>query len=261
MLFRRLAFVLFALLTWGVAPASAQGPAAGLASREHPMPTATDFNIITAVDVSDSITRHDEWLQYTGLARGVLDPAFLARIAEGRERRVGFMAFTWSSGGDVRIIVPWTVIGGSADARRVAAQFDAAPRIDRSGYGGYRPSRLDQPEAGMTDIAEAMTAALRLSMTAPFSAQRSVINILANGVDNDGQDPRGVRDQAIRMGITVNGVVFGGPHDLPDYFRNNIIGGPGAFLMEIQQPAELPRALERKFWQDLIAGLPAATAG
>src|SRR5262245_3534736 len=33
----------------------------------------TDANIITAVDISDSIGRHEEWLQQTGLVRALLD--------------------------------------------------------------------------------------------------------------------------------------------------------------------------------------------
>ena len=256
--FKRLVAALFGLTLAAAAPAAAQEQGVRLASRDHPLPLATDFNIITAVDVSDSITRHDEWLQYSGLARGVVDPRFLARVAEGMEQRVGFMAFTWSSGGDINVIVPWTVIETRADGERVAALFEAAPRIDRSGYGMYKPSILDQGNRGMTDIAEAVEAAVGLSEAAPFPARRSVINILSNGVDNNGQDPRLIRDQAIRQGITINGVVFGSRQDLPDYFRRNIVGGPGAFLMTVEQPADLPTALEKKFWQDMIAALPAA---
>jgi hypothetical protein len=262
MLFRRLIPALFGLAFAAAAPAAAQGPlGAALASRDHPMPVATDINIITAIDVSDSITQQEEQLQYDGLARGVVDPRFLARVAEGPQQRVGFVVFTWSSGGDVRVVVPWTVIESPADGARVAAQLDAAPRIDRRGFGMFRPSSLDQGARGLTDIAEAVRAALEISMTAPFPAGRSVINVLSNGVDNDGQDPRAVRDQAIRLGVTINGVVFGNMPDLPDYFRSNIVGGPGAFLMTVQKPQDLPVALEKKFWQDLIAGLPAPAAG
>lgn len=266
MLHRRLFCALLGLaFAAAAAPALAQDRgAAQLASRDHPlpaMPVETDFNIITAVDVSDSITRHDEWLQYSGLARGVVDPRFLARVAEGLEQRVGFLAFTWSSGGDIHVIVPWTVIETRADGERVAAQFEAAPRIDRTGYGMYKPSILDQGERGMTDIAEAVEAALGIAVEAPYAARRSVINVLSNGVDNRGQDPRGVRDRAIRMGITINGVVFGSRQDLPDYFRRNIVGGPGAFLMTVRDPGDLPTALEKKFWQDMIAGLATPPAG
>lgn len=264
---KRLIIALFGLALAAAGPAAAQEAvaqeraAAHMASLDHPLPVATDFNIITAVDVSDSITRHDEWLQYSGLARGVVDPRFLARITEGQEQRIGFLAFTWSSGGDINIIVPWTVIESRADGQRVAALFDSAPRIDRRGYGMYRPSILDQGDRGMTDIAEAVEAAVAMSQQAPFPARRSVINILSNGVDNNGQDPRGVRDRAIRLGMTINGVVFGTRQDLPDYFRRNIVGGPGAFLMTVQEPTDLPTALEKKFWQDLIAALPAPPAG
>ncbi len=262
MLFRRLIPALFGLAFAAAAPATAQDlVGAALASREHPMPVATDINIITAIDVSDSITQQEERLQYGGLARGVVDPRFIARVAEGPKQRVGFVVFTWSSGGDVRIIVPWTVIENRADGARVAAQLDAAPRIDRRGFGMFRPSSLDQGARGMTDIAEAVRSALEISMTAPFPAGRSVINVLSNGVDNNGQDPRVVRDQAIRLGVTINGVVFGNMPDLPDYFRRNIVGGPGAFLMTVQKPEDLPVVLEKKFWQDLIAGLPTPTAG
>lgn len=262
MLFRHLILALFILA--GATPAVADDPRTPtLASRDHPLPQATDLNLITAVDVSDSITQRDEWLQYSGLARGVLDPVFLARIAEGAQRRVGFVAFTWSSGGQVDLIVPWTVIETRADAERVAAQFESAPRIDRSAFGRYGPltSSVDRRRGGMTDIGEALQSALRLSMAAPFRAPRSVVNILSNGVDNNGPAPDGVRDQAISLGVTINGIVFGDRDDLPDYFRAHVIGGPGAFLMTVNEPEDMPQALEKKFWQDLIAGLAEPPAG
>lgn len=269
MLFRAFSVVLLILTGLAATPATAQHrdvqlrDMVDLASRDHPLPLATDFNLITAIDVSDSITRNDEWLQYSGLARGVVDAEFLARITEGAEQRIGFVAFTWSSGGQVAVVVPWTVIETRADAERVAAQLNGAPRIDRSAFGRYRPlsSSVDRDRGGMTDIAEAIEAAVRLSVAAPYAAPRSVVNILSNGVDNNGQDPTVVRDNAIRMGITLNGIVFGDRDDLPDYFRQNVIGGPGAFLMTVNKPEDLPSALEKKFWQDLVAGLDLPAAG
>ncbi|WP_299619825.1 DUF1194 domain-containing protein [Pelagibius sp.] len=251
MLFRILTLILFSGFFAIANPAAAQRAA---------LPLATDFNVVTAVDVSDSITRHDEWLQYTGLARGVVDPGFLSLIGEGLMQRIGFMAFTWSSDGRMRVIVPWTVIAGPEDAARVAAQFRGAPRIDRSHYEGNHQTpeaaavSLPAASGGMTDIAQAVGAATRFAANAPFQGRRAVINILSNGVDNAGFDPSLTRDEAIRQGATINGVVFGGRRDLPAYFRQHVIGGPGAFLMSVQKPADLPRALEKKFWRDLIAG-------
>src|SRR3546814_14301108 len=62
-------------------------------------------------------------------------------------------------------------------------------------------------------------------------------------------------------GITINGIVFGERDDLADYFRQHVIGGPGAFIMTVGKPEDLPRVLEKKFWQDLVAALAAPAAG
>ncbi len=251
MLFRILTVVLFLTFVAATHPAAAE---------EASLPLSTDFNVVTAIDVSDSITRHDEWLQYTGLSRGVMNRDFLSLVSEGLMQRIGFMAFTWSSDGELRIIVPWTVIASPQDAARVAAQLRAAPRIDRSQYDSndqgpeIAASDTRSSGGGMTDIAQAVGAASRLAEDAPFRGRRAVINILSNGVDNAGFDPSLQRDEAIRQGATINGVVFGGRRDLPAYFEQNVIGGPGAFLMTVQNPADLPKALEKKFWRDLIAG-------
>ncbi|WP_299391701.1 DUF1194 domain-containing protein [Pelagibius sp.] len=258
MLFRTLIVVLILGIAAPLQKAEAQGASA---------PLSTDFNLITAIDVSDSISRHEEWLQLTGLSRGVVHPSFVSLVREGLMQRIGFMAFTWSSDGQVRIVVPWTVIAGPEDAARVAAQLRDAPRIDRSHYDGNHQA----PQAGggagtaastggMTDIAQAVGAATRIAAAAPYQGRRAVINILSDGVDNAGFDPAMLRDEAIRQGATVNGVVFGGRRDLPAYFRENVIGGPGAFLMTVQDPQDLPKALEKKFWRDLIAGHTPASA-
>ncbi|WP_420347971.1 DUF1194 domain-containing protein [Pelagibius sp.] len=259
MLFRTLIVVLVLGIAAPLQRAQAQADASTL---------ATDFNLITAIDVSDSISRHEEWLQLTGLSRGVVHPGFLSLVREGLMQRIGFMAFTWSSDGQVRIVVPWTVIAGPEDAARIAAQLRDAPRIDRSHYDGnhqapHAGGGAAVSTGGMTDIAQAVGAATRLAAGAPYRGRRAVINILSDGVDNAGFDPAMLRDEAIRLGATVNGVVFGGRSDLPAYFRENVIGGPGAFLMTVQDPEDLPKALEKKFWRDLIAGHtpPFRTAG
>src|SRR3546814_20311312 len=85
----------------------------------------------------------------------------------------------------------------------------------------------------MTDMAGAAGSAFALSRAAPFPTRRSVLNILSNGVDNDGPSPDAVRDHAIRLGMTINGIVFGPRADLPGYFRDHVIGGPGASRMTV----------------------------
>lgn len=53
----------------------------------------TDANLVTALDLSDSIMRHEEWIEFDGLARAVTDREFLSAITEGPLGRIGFAVF------------------------------------------------------------------------------------------------------------------------------------------------------------------------
>ncbi len=217
----------------------------------------TDVNLITAIDVSDSVTRHDEWLQVAGLAKAVVDPAFLDLLQAGFHGRVGFVAYSWSSDRALRVVVPWTIIASPGDARRVAALLHGAPRIDRSHYesGAKEERHGDGPfgSGGRTDIAMAIDFATRLARAAPYAASRSVVNVMANGTDNQGEAPTAARARALDAGLTINGVAIGRQTGLPAYFADQITGGPGSFVMTVQGPDDLARVLRRKFWRDLIA--------
>ena len=232
-----------------------------------PAPPRTDVNLITAIDVSDSITRHEEWLQYQGLAKALLEPDFLALLAAGYHRRVGVLVLAWSSGEALRTVVPWTLVASPAEARQVAARLTAAPRIDRAHYqveddGSEDDAPQRGPDSGRTDVSLAIAQSVERALATPFAARRSVINILSNGTDNDGAAPERARDRAVALGLTVNAVVFGWRREVPAYFEARVIGGPGAFMMTIREPAEMISSLRRKFWRDLIAArAPAAPAG
>ncbi len=219
---------------------------------------ASDVSLITAIDVSDSVTRHDEWLQVAGLAKAVVDPAFLDLLQAGFHGRVGFAAFTWSSDSALRLVVPWTIVATTGDARRVAALLQAAPKIDRAHYesGAEEDRHGDGPfgGGGHTDIAMAVDFATRLAQAAPYAAARSVVNVMANGTDNTGEVPAAARARALSAGLTINGVAIGRQAGLRAYFTDQITGGPGSFVMKVRGPDDLARTLRRKFWRDLIAG-------
>ncbi|HSA79849.1 MAG TPA: DUF1194 domain-containing protein, partial [Geminicoccaceae bacterium] len=129
---------------------------------------ATDANLVTALDVSDSIMRHQEWLEFQGLAKAVMSAAFLDAIAAGAHGRIGFAVFTWSSGGRPASLVPWTTIETIDDARRIATLLRRAPKIDRSGWArrGNGSDTLAVPEH-RTDISTAIDYALDLLLVAP----------------------------------------------------------------------------------------------
>lgn len=214
----------------------------------------TDANIVTALDVSDSVMRHDEWLQFRGLAKAIMHPAFLQAVTSGRHGRVGFAVFAWSSDGAFTLVVPWKLLGSSADARRAAAVLEGYPSIGRWGWSqtengsGAAPAGAD----GRTDLSAAIDFAIALAEQGPFHG-RTVINVAGNGIDNVGAGPSRARDRAVAAGLIVNGLVIGASKSVVEYFRADVQGGPGSFVNEVDEPADMAEALLQKLLRDLIS--------
>jgi hypothetical protein len=83
-------------------------------------------------------------------------------------------------------------------------------------------------------------------------------------VNNSGPPADLQRDAAVAEGITINGLpiindrpTFGRlpPVPLDDYYRENVIGGPGAFMIVAQDFESFGQAVKRKLIRE-IAGRP-----
>jgi hypothetical protein len=218
---------------------AALGPAAG---------QETDVNIVTGIDMSDSIGAASRRLQIEGLAAAIRAPETIAAIRRGAVGRVGFMVFAWHR--NQYVVVPWQVIGSPEDAEGAAALIvarlsvnpDAEERAQVSYFAG-RP----------TDLSAAIDFAGDALDGAPFAAGREVVNIIGNGTDNVGGEPDASRDALVVRGVTVNGVVLDGDPEVLAQYGESVIGGPGAFLLVADAPGHLGEVLRRKFLQDLMA--------
>ena len=135
-------------------------PASSIAEEAAPF---TDANLVTALDVSASIMRHEEWLEVEGLAKAVVSGAVLDAIAGGEYGRIGFAVHTWSSGGRFEIVVPWTLIASPGDAEGVGATRPVATIPERN-----KNARLLSPLFLLVAITHASStiSTLRLVMTA-----------------------------------------------------------------------------------------------
>lgn len=213
---------------------------------------ATDVNVITALDLFDSIMRHEEWVEFDGMAHALESSAFLAALGAGRHGRIGFAAFAWSNVGEHRLIVPWTSIASERDASRVADLIRSA----RSRH--TFALRMDEADsapssARRTDISAAIDLANSLARAAPLVAERTVINICGNGRDNVGEGPDEARDRALAEGFVINGLVIGNRESVADHYRARVQGGPGSFVLSVDEPGEVAEAMLEKFLRDLIA--------
>ena len=106
---------------------------------------------------------------------------------------------------------------------------------------------------------------------APFAAKRRTIDVSSDGANNAGGDVTAARDEALAAGVTINGLVILSEHPLQwnpehtnppgglaNYYRNNIIGGPGAFVLEAKDFNAFGQAIINKMIAEIAFAEPAA---
>ena len=129
--------------------------------------------------------------------------------------------------------------------RRAPQRTPADLRPVSSVYGVLSVGRL-------TDISAAIDHAAGLLATAPFATGHEVINIIGNGRDNVGERAAPAQDRALRRDVTLNALVPDGSDALLEYFRHEVVGGPGAFLI-VGPDASIKTLMRRKLVRDLLA--------
>lgn len=223
---------------------------AGYAARAQ---ERVDLLLVLAADVSRSVTAPKFKLQREGAAAAITHPEVLRAITSGTHRRIAVCFVEWASAGQQNVLIDWTVI---ADEKSAVA------------FGG---KLLESPRsfAGSTSISDAIDFSVRQLERAPFISERHVIDVSGDGTNVSGRPVEAARDEAAARGITINGLViltrleesFRPEHTNPSgglekYFRDNVIGGVGAFTLVAEGHESFGRAMTRKLIAE-IAGLPA----
>ncbi|MCM0021727.1 MAG: DUF1194 domain-containing protein, partial [Tagaea sp.] len=99
-----------------------------------------------------------------------------------------------------------------------------------------------------------------------FAGRRKVIDVSGDGINNSGRPAYAARDDAVAKGIVINGLVImndnpnPGPRGftqppLDEFFRDQVIGGPGAFVIAIDDFESFAYAIVNKLIKE-IAGFP-----
>ncbi|MEL7398863.1 MAG: DUF1194 domain-containing protein, partial [Pseudomonadota bacterium] len=88
---------------------------------------------------------------------------------------------------------------------------------------------------------------------APVCARR-VIDVSGDGVSNEGLEPRTTHALLAERGVTVNALVIedATAGDLTGYFYENVITGPGAFVVTADGYADYPLRMRQKLLREVI---------
>lgn len=201
-----------------------------------------DVALVLAVDVSSSINTEERQLQREGYAEALTSPLVLDAIRMGPSRTIAVTLFEWGSGGEARVVVPWTRIAGAASAAPVAAMI----RGEKSGsFSG-------------TSIAAALVYAEALLASSP-PALRRVVDVSGDGRDDGAESYlAAVRRRLEAAGVTINGLPIIAPEEptIAEFYAEHVVAGEGAFMIPAAGFSDFARAVRIKLITEIAGRTP-----
>ncbi len=216
-----------------------------------------DVALVLLTDVSRSIDDSEFQLEKKGYAAAFTDPRVISAIQGGPNGRIAVAYVEFSSSDQVKTVLDWTVLSNAASAAAFADQLTAEPR---SSYG-------------RTAISSGIDQSVVILQSGGFGDARKVIDVAGDGTNNAGRPVEEARDAAVAADITINGLTIINDHPvsyiyahvqppggLPKWYRENVTGGTGSFVLEVHDFNTFGDAMSRKLLNE-IASNTAASRG
>ncbi len=214
---------------------------------------AVDVALALVTDVSRSIDDSEYELEKQGYTAAFTSPEVLAAIRSGPVGAIAVTYIEFAGSYEVKTIIGWKVVRDAASAKAFVDEMNFIPR---SAYG-------------RTAIGSGIEQGMKALAASGFEAQRNVIDVCGDGTNNNGPDVSDIRDQAVAAGITINGLAIINDHPvswtfahvqppggLANYYRENVAGGPGTFVLEIHDFKTFGEAMTRKLISEIAGRTP-----
>lgn len=213
-----------------------------------------DLQLVLAADASGSMSRDEMRLQREGHIEALRDPDVINAIASGPIGRIAVTYVEWAGPRTQSVVVPWTVLTGRASVMAFTETLAAAPSRN-SGSG--------------TAVSSGLLFAAAQFEANGFRSYRRTIDISGDGVSDQGPPVAEARESVIARRIVINGLSIAsekpnrdGPYDylfedddrdIHAYYRDEVIGGPGSFVIAVDRSESFAVALRRKLVLEIAA--------
>jgi hypothetical protein len=209
-----------------------------------------DVALVLVTDVSRSIDDSEFKLEKDGYTSAFTSQKVLEAIQGGPTGKIAVAYVEFASSFEVRTVLEWTVIKDRESAQAFIDRLVAAPRSFW----------------GRTAISAGVDQAVQLLAESGVNATRHVIDVCGDGTNNAGREVSDARDDAVKAGITINGLAIINDHPvswtfahvqppggLANYYRENVTGGPGSFVLEVHDFSTFGEAMTRKLVDEIAA--------
>jgi hypothetical protein len=219
------------------------GPAA---RAQSPEPGGkVDVQLVLAIDSSTSVNMDEYYLQLEGYAAAFRHDDLLKAIRSGEHKAIAVCLVEWSGESQQTVNFPWRRLSDASELQAFAAELELAPRLI---------------VGGETAIGAAIDYAIDLLDDSGFIGQRRVIDVSGDGANNRGRRANDARDDALLRGIAINGLaILNEEPELDKYYRTNVVGGPGAFVIAARDYHDFADAILRKLLREITTVAEAKT--
>jgi Protein of unknown function (DUF1194) len=247
-------------LLLGVAFAAGSMTMSTAATADNTVRQDVDLALVLLTDVSNSMDTREYEMVKEGYRAAFSDPQVIAAILSN-SKGVAVTYIEFSGASEFTVVRGWDVLSSPSSAHAFGDAIAASPRTS----------------AGNTALAVSLRRAAELLSPGEFGSARRIIDV-ASDEDSDQGRSAPVRDAVVASGITINALPFindrpigtydghmsyanaqWGLQTTADFYRRDIIGGPGSFLIEVHDYAAFGEALKRKLLRELISS-PGANA-
>ena len=205
-----------------------------------------DVELVLLADASNSIDNAEIRFQRQGYARAITHPDVLSAISKGGYGRIAITFIEWGDESNQEVVVPWMVVNDLGSAQVFSKKLLSTERL----------------AFGSNAIGAAIAEAQKQIETNRFEGHRKVIDFSGDSANNWGGMPiADARTNALNSGIVINGLAIlcraqacsGRPvsYDLEKAFADRIIGGPGSFVITVDNPKTFADAVRRKLILEL----------
>jgi len=197
--------------------------------------------LVLALDVSSSVDAAEDRLQRGGLASALIAPEVQTAFLSGGPP-VALAAYEWSGRYNQELILDWRLIRNRGDLVHAAEKIGLSKR-----------SHNDFPTA----MGHALGYGAGVLQRAPECLFQT-LDMAGDGENNDGFGPALAYLEFPFSDVTVNGLVVNAADyeaevTLVDFYRNEVLRGPGAFLEVAQGFEDYESAMRRKLEREVRA--------
>lgn len=209
-----------------------------------------DLELVLAMDASGSISEHEYKLQLNGTADAFLDSNIQAAITSGPRGKIAVAIVLWSDAAFPKANSGWHILDDEASIiafSNLVRKFNLTADNKMGANGGG------------TGIGAGVAEAIRLIRENKLNGERMVVDVSGDGIETDFWFTR----KTIMMpdakllaeinNVTINGLpILTRDHpDLDQYYRENVIFGPGSFIEKATDFDDFARAIRRKLFREI----------